>query len=247
MGRRMNKVGISPWWLLAFVCVTGSAQEPQTRDAVHCDRGKPIGAPQYPVDLFRRGIGGAVVLELSIDDCGRVIDATVKQPADHDAFNDAALESVRGATVSAAQRVDAESDKLLLPMDFSVGPPLKYQKLDWPATHRRPRYVLEAEPSGPKTADEASRAILSEPGKIWAPPYQGVRSRFVQVGEPGAREFWLFVYKDGRASLAAHYWPLMLEDEPIVNLSIICDDTEGACATATGTLMKGLPFAKARR
>ena len=74
-----------------------------------------------------------------------------------------------------------------------------------------------------------------------------MRSRFVQVGEPDAREFWLFVFKDGVANVAVHYRPVMVDGEPVVKLALRCGDTPEACIKTEEFLLQGLPFAKAKK
>lgn len=210
-----------------------------------CTPGKPLQGPRYPIEMVKRGINGTVVLDLTLDACGLVLDAIVKQ-GDKKAFNEAALASVRGVTLTPSQRAGARDGRLTLPIDFKLGKDLSYQKIDWPTTHRRPRYELDNQAMVYATAVEANAAIKSSPDYFWPSPY-AVQSRFVQVGEPAAREFWLFIYKSGVANVAVHYRPLMVEDQPVVKLAMRCSDTPEACSKTESVLLQGLPFAKAKK
>lgn len=234
-------------YVLALLVVAAMApvfaQPAADAPAPQCVPGKPLRPPTYPVEMIQRGLGGRVVLDLTLDACGRVLDAVVAQP-DKKVFNEAALASVKGVTLSASQRAGARDGHLSLPIVFNLAPDMSYQKLDWPKTHRRPRYVMDDQAMPYATAQEANAAIKVPPEHVWPPPYP-VQSRFVQVGAPDAREFWLFILKNGNANVAAHYRPVMLDDEPVVKLALRCGDTPEACAKTQTFLLQGLPFAKA--
>jgi TonB family protein len=75
--------------------------------------------PRYPAELYKKGVGGTVVLELTIDSCGRVESAQVKQP-NRKAFNDAALDSVKGVTLIPELRAKAVEGRVELPITFSI-------------------------------------------------------------------------------------------------------------------------------
>jgi TonB family protein len=230
----------------AIILMLAWAQPASAETGADCTPGRRLGPPAYPPELAKRKISGSVVLDLTIDACGRVLAAAVKHADTHEAFNEAALESVDGVTLMPAQRAGVVNGRVALPIDFHMNTKtLTYQKIDWPATHKHPRYVIDHLPMVYATADEASKAIKAQPDYFWPSPYP-VQSRFVQVGEPGRREFWLFVFKDGTANLAAHYRPVLEEGEPVVQLSVRCNDTAEACDKAQESLLKGLPFAKAK-
>lgn len=210
-----------------------------------CAPGKPLRGPDYPVEMAKRGVGGKVVLDLTVDACGLVLDAVVRE-GDKKALNDAALASVKGVTLSESQRAGARDGHLSLPIIFNMRMDQTYQKVDWPKTHRRPRYVIDDQAMAYATAAEANAAIKAPADHLWPSPY-AVRSRFVQVGEPDAREFWFFIFKNGDANVAAHYRPVMEEGQPIVKLAMRCGDTPDACTKTQEFLLLGLPFAKAKK
>lgn len=187
-----------------------------------------------------------MVLTLTVDDCGRVMDAKVKTP-DRPAFNEAALDSVKGASVAPGLRAKANAGELDYTVSFNMDPKeYEYRDIDWPKSHARPRYELQ--PPDARFADAAAvaAAFPFDPENAWKPPYPGLASRFIQTGTPDAREFWLVVFKDRKPNLAAHYQPVMVDGEPVVKLSVLCGDTAANCNKATAKLLEGLPHAKAR-
>jgi hypothetical protein len=184
-----------------------------------------------------------VVLDLTVDACGRVLDAVVTR-GDQPAFNAAALASVRGVTLSEAQRAATHDGHVSLPIRFGFEGGLSYQKVDWPRTHRRPRYLPDDQPMDYASAEAADAGIQAPPGLVWPSPYP-IRSRFVQLGPPEQREFWLFVSKGNVVNLAARYRPVLEAGEDVVRLAILCEDDPAACRKAEAFLLKGLPFAKA--
>ncbi|WP_457098055.1 TonB family protein [Lysobacter sp. P5_B9] len=231
--------------VIAMAAAPVSAQQVPAAATDSCAPGTPLRMPIYPGEMAAREISGNVVLDLTIDKCGRVLDTRLKQ-ADKRAFNDAALASVKGVTLPESLRANAIDGHVALPIAFNLGPILTYQKVDWPKTHQRPRYEVDDVPMAYASADAANKAIQSSPDLVWPSPYP-VQSRFVQVGEPGAREFWLFTFKSGSVNVAAHYRPVMVEGEPVVKLAMRCEDTAEACSKAQEFLLQGLPFAKARK
>ena len=202
--------------------------------------------PRYPSNLLIRGKGGTVLLDLSIDPCGRVLQATVRKPSGHRALDEAAQAAAMQSVLPPAERARAVNGRVEQPVSFGVDPvTYAYPRMDWPTTHKRPRYVLEALTEFPDVA-AANTAITSGMEDLRPPPY-AVMGRFVEKGTPGAREFWLFVHKDHQPNLAARYRPVMENGEPVVRLAVLCGDTPHACAKAQALLLKGLPFAKAKR
>ena len=245
MGNRHNALALALMMAAAVATTPAFAQALPGAATPPCVAGKPLRFPDYPVEMAARGISGNVVLDLTIDRCGRVLDARLKQ-TDKRAFNDAALASVKGVTLPESLRANAIDGHVALPIAFNLGPTLSYQKVDWPKTHLRPRYEMDDVAMAYASADAANKAIQSSPDLVWPSPYP-VQSRFVQVGEPGGREFWPFTMKSGSVNVAAHYRPVMVEGEPVVKLAMRCEDTAEACSKAQEFLLQGLPFAKARK
>ena len=243
MGTRHNVSGLALVMAVATAPLFGQPLPDPAAPA--CVPGKPLRGPDYPVEMAKRGLGGEVVLDLTLDACGLVVDAVVKQ-GDKKLLNDAALASVKGVTLTESQRAGARDGHLSLPITFNMKAGRGYQKIVWPTTHRRPRYILDDQAMAYATAAEADASIKAPPDQFWPSPY-AVRSRFVQVGDPAAREFWLFVFKNGIANVAVHYRPVMVDGDPVVKLALRCSDTPEACTSTEELLLQGLPFAKARK
>jgi len=77
-------------------------------------------APQYPLMARRQGVAGRVVLRLTIDDCGRLIDVEVVEEAPY-GFVAAAVTAVKRSSFYPAQ-VDGRPvvSRALLPIRFSL-------------------------------------------------------------------------------------------------------------------------------
>ena len=212
-----------------------------------CPPAQPIRPPYFPPAMVREGRNGVVVLDLEVDACGRVTRASIQKKSRKE-FDEAALGSVRDASLSAEQLTKVKDGHFQLEVAFQKPRnDIKPQRIDWPTTHGSPRYVVDDEPIGYSKASEANDAIQDPDGRMWMPPYMVNGSRFVQVGEPGHREFWYFLSVDRVPKLAVRYRPMMQEGEAVVRLAMICEDTEESCAKTRAVFMQGLPFAKARR
>src|SRR3546814_4684440 len=77
----------------------GFAQPPSNADvptaaaSPACPESRPIRPPLFPVQMVREKRGGSVVLDLEVDACGRVIDASLRKRSRRE-FNEAAIASV---------------------------------------------------------------------------------------------------------------------------------------------------------
>ena len=235
-------VAIAPAWAqdATPAPVAGTA-----RTEAGCPPPKTV-PPRYPHELLRRNKGGTVLLDLSIDACGRVLQASVKKPSGHRALDEAAQAAAMQSVLSPDERARAVNGHVERPIGFAVDPrTYTFPQTDWPSTHKRPRYVLEPL-AGYADVAAANTAIKSGREELRVPPYP-MSGRFIQLGSPGAREFWLFIHKGQEASLAARYRPVMEDGEAVVRLAVLCSDAPDACAKAQALLLKGLPFAKAKR
>ena len=236
--------------LFAGAVLAGAAlaQSPANTDAAipGCPESRPIRPPLFPVQMLREKRGGSVVLDLEVDACGRVIDASIRKRSRRE-FNEAAIASVMGASLSAEQLARVENGHFELEIEFQKPRgDIKPAPLDWPATHANPRYVADAEPIGFATAQAATDAIRDPQNRMWTPPFLVRGSRFVQMGEPGRREFWYFLSVDRTAKLAVRYRPVMEGEEAVVRVAMLCEDTAEACGRLRTAFMRGLPFAEAR-
>src|SRR3546814_10260811 len=106
-GKGMQRFGCL---LLArtFRAGAGLAQPPSNADvptaagSPACPESRPIRPPLFPAQMVREKRGGSVVLDLEVDACGRVIDASLRKRSRRQ-FNEAAIASVMGASLDAGQ------------------------------------------------------------------------------------------------------------------------------------------------
>lgn len=229
----------------AFAQPPSNADVPTAAAPPDCPESRPIRPPLFPVQMVREKRGGSVVLDLEVDACGRVTDASLRKRSRRE-FNEAAIASVMGASLSAEQLARARDGHFELEVVFEKPRDIKPAPLDWPATHAHPRYVADIEPIGFATARQANEAIRDPERRFWTSPFPVRGSRFVQMGEPGQREFWYFLSVDRLAKLAVRYRPVVEEGEAIVRIAMLCEDTAAACEQLQAAFMQGLPFAKAR-
>lgn len=226
--------------------------------APHPRSGPPSGAdcptprltpPRYSPEMSRRGLEGTVMLDLEIDACGQVLEATVGTSSGEPALDKAALDAAREWILPAGERAKAVDGHVRRELSFGRAPDLEisYARLDWPRSHRRPRYVADDRPIGFASAAEAREAFHIPVGDNFAPPYRQIQSQFFRNKDSDEPEYWLFVYRAGTPNLAARYRLGTGEEQPVVRLAILCDDQPEACDKATTFLMKGFPFARARR
>lgn len=247
----MGRIGFILSSMLALVPLTASAQSGQMQDQAASDAcpTPAFGPPMYPPDLAVRGTGGTVLLDLTIDACGRVLQAEVKTSSGHKKLDASALAAARKWVLPPADRARAVAGHVDREVTFNIQAGEKmvpYAKLDWPKSHRRPRYVLDSDFTEFATAAQAKQSVRVPIERTIAPPYSGMMSQFFRYRDQDPVEYWLFLYRAGHANLAARYRLTTEEGEPIVRLGVLCDDKPEACEKASEFLLKGLPFAKAQ-
>src|SRR3546814_9240558 len=127
-----------------FLAGAGFAQPPSNADvptaaaSPACPESRPIRPPLFPVQMVREKRGGSVVLDLEVDACGRVIDASLRKRSRRE-FNEAAIASVMGASLDAGQLARGKDGHFELAGVFEKPRDIKPSPLDWPATHAHPR------------------------------------------------------------------------------------------------------------
>lgn len=237
--------------LLCLIPIAAMAAPPIPADAT----GAPVAddcpptmlrPPAYPADVASRNKGGTVVLELTIDRCGRVRKAAIKSGSGHRALNQAALAAAQRWVLPESEVARAVNGRLerVVPFDPVTQLVVPYADVNWPPSHKRPTYRLDDADLGFASADEARTSMRVSADRHMKPPYKGVVNEFFLYGDPP--DYWLFIVRDGRPNVAARYRLSMEGGEPIVDVGIICDDQPDACAMAQASLLAGLPFAKAR-
>jgi TonB family protein len=205
-------------------------------------------APAYPDDMRRARIQGSLVLDLRVDACGKVLDAAIAESSGHASFDASALAASRGWVLSRDAIAGAVDGRLRVPLDFKLPQHRSYPYVgndDWPATHRRARYVLEGLP-GYATPEAVLNTHDLQPEVMLTPPYKYVRNMLFRQRGAEPREYWLFIYMGDRASVAARYRLVTENGEPVVRLAFLCEGAEKDCARDRKLVMRGLPFAKAK-
>ncbi len=245
MGMRGSRYLLFAGIVLAGVAL---AQPPSRTGAAlpDCPESQPIRPPLFPVQMLREKRGGSVVLDLEVDACGRVTNASIVKRSRRE-FNEAAIASVMGKSLGAEQLARVEDGHFELEIEFrKPRGNTRPAPLDWPATHATSRYLADVEPIGFTTAQEANEAIRDPENRMWVSPFPVRGSRFVQMGESGQREFWYFLSVDRAAKLAVRYRPVMEDGEAVVRVAMLCEDTADSCEQLRVAFMRGLPFAGAR-
>lgn len=232
------------------VCLAGlsslvSAPLPAQDAGMACPEPK-IAVPRYPPDAVRAARQGAVMVEGRVDECGRVVEARIRKATRHSDLNDAALAAAQESILPADRRAGAVDGWIAWPIDFKVDSSQASRPVDWPRTHRRARYVLDA-PLDPAVSVAALKAEKREmmPNTL-RPPVLPLRHEFRQVRDGDEVAFWLFL-SDGHgvAKLAARYRTVIEDDGPVVRVAMRCEFETHECADLQRVLVqRGLPMAK---
>lgn len=204
--------------------------------------------PLYPPDLLRRGKGGTVLVDLATDGCGRVVDARIKRGSGVEALDQAALAAARLWVLTPEQRAKQVDGRIERELSFAVNTSsqvVAYAPLNWPKSHRRPRYELEPMDAF-ATPREARAAMKVEIAETIQPPYP-MQSTFFRNQASAHHEYWMFIYRSGVPTVAARYRLVGSAQDPVVKLAMLCEGTTDACDSARAFLLRGFPFAKAAR
>ncbi|GAB3513564.1 energy transducer TonB [Pseudoxanthomonas daejeonensis] len=202
--------------------------------------------PVYPESMRQQELGGEVLLDLSVDTCGRVTQARVKRGSGHPSLDEAALVAARRWVLNPADRARAAGGRIEVPLAFGMERPkiYAYGPHGWPKSHKRVRYVQDVLPGYESPQQVLDRYPL-DPASMITPPYPSLRSMFFrQRSDPD--EYWLFVYLQGEPRMATRYRLGSVGDEPVVRVAYLCDATPATCEQDRKMIMRGLPFARAR-
>lgn len=239
--------------LLGVSATTWAEVEPALAPATHTATGTcppPMNRPPiYPVAMMRSGKGGTVLVDVATDACGRVVDAQVKRSSGVAMLDEAAITAARLWVLTPEQRAKQVDGRVEREVSFAMDKTVRsvsYAPLDWPRTHRRPRYELEPLEAF-ATARDASDAMKVDVADTIKPPYPLQSTFFRNRAASPQHEYWMFIYKAGAPTVAARYRLAGGEDDPLVKLALVCDGTPDACDQARAFLLRGLPFAKAQR
>lgn len=232
--------------VLGMLLAPPLAAAPTGADGSQCPPAIRV-APSYPADMLEQGQGGIVLLDVVVDECGRVVRTEVKTGSGFPSLDQAAQAAVRQWVVGVDDRSSTVDGRLEIPVAFNMEPAkkLRYGDPDWPSSHKRPRYVLE-ELAGFKSPAEVLKSYRFSPEKMIAAPYPGVRNILFRQRGDDPVEYWLFIYRKPDPTVAVRYRLMMENGEPVVRMAFLCDNTPRICAHDRKFLKKGLPFAWAR-
>lgn len=220
----------------------------------HACPARQLRAPRYPMSQARAGRGGHGVVSVGFDACGRATDARMSRATGHKALDEASLEAARTWTLGKPEpEWELVDGRFEAPVDFF--PPSEVEamsspnQLGWPGAHSNPRYALEPVTEATPTFADAESLISKavKQGRIGEPLYPpGLpiyeRSVFVATGNAATPEFW---FRNG--SFAARYRPILENGEPLVKVALVCATARDNCSQYEADVLKGLPFAKAKK
>jgi TonB family protein len=226
------------------------------------------GVPRYPMEAMRANLSGVTLVLARIDGCGRVVESRIHTTSGHPQMDEAAHVAVKGWVLSPEERARIGGEWVKLPVKFGGVTTYYPKRVDWPESHRRPRYV--ADPEGIGYPDlpafyAAKRLAVSRPLKS---PYARVTDRigtrvltsfYPDVEDD--RTFWMYFTQldeplriaagkrtlESRVVAVARYRLDESDQRPVVQVGLLCDLEPGACDELRAFLLEGLPIARPPR
>lgn len=223
--------------------------------------------PRFPASMARIGVAGVAVVLARIDACGRVVESRISTGSGEPDLDAAALTAVAGWVLSAEERARIGGTWVKLPVKFETRT-LYPKRVEWPKSHRRPRYLLDPEGIGHATHEDFRVARHLDGERPLKSPYARFTDRMgtrvltsFHHDRDDASTFWLllqaleepFVPKVGRFTLDSRLVAIVRyrlgQDEggPVVRLGLLCEMEPDACAELEAELLRGLPIARAPR
>lgn len=228
-----------------------------------CPPAKVFG-PRIPVELMRSDRSGAARVRARIDGCGRVLSVELAESSGFPKFDQAALDAVAGFVMPAGTVAAAKNGLVVVPMKFGGVTHIDVQPIDWPGSHRRPRYEADAEPIALTSIDAFDSAVLRA-GTLRA-PYGAVRLKdgslvttWIQRERDDPATWWLHYNTQPpqnrpgtpaqpmRRDALVRYRLAESDGRPVVRVAMLCARPEADCAILREFFMQGLPFAKPAR
>ena len=223
--------------------------------------------PRFPADMLRAGKSGVAKVRATIDGCGRVLSVELAESSGHRALDDSALEAVSGYVLTPAMSARAVDGVAVLPVRFGRVQTVDLKKPDWPKSHARPRYLADEEPFPFATIAAFQEADTTRGTPALEPPYGASRQKdgglvvtWFDRDRVDPDTWWLSYTIShpprpfGRAPIeatgtvaVARYRLGELDGGPVVRLALLCERPAHECDALRTFLMKGLPFARARR
>lgn len=220
---------------------------------------KPVrGLPRYPVDAMRANRSGTTLVLARIDGCGRVVESRIHTPSGHPQMDEAAHVAVKGWVLSPDERARIGGEWVKLPVKFGGVSTFSPKRVDWPDSHRRPRYLPDEAPIGYESIEAFQEAKRHKPGEYLRSPYgtergSGASTSFHEdVEDPAV--YWLSFavrtkgqsFREGTVAVA-RYHLVQEQGESVVRVALLCELEPGPCEELREFLLKGLPIARARR
>ena len=252
--------------LLAAVSPTAPSAPAAEAPVADCPPPK-LYPPRFPADMLRAGKSGVAKVRASIDGCGRVLSVELAESSGQGKLNDAALEAVSGYVLTPAMTARAVDGVVVLPIRFGRVETVDLEKPDWPKSHARPRYLVDdaSIPFATISAFQEADTLRATPAL--EPPYGASRQKdgglvvtWFQRDRVDPATWWLTYTIShppppfGRAPVeatgtvaVARYRLGEVDGVPVVRLALLCERPAEECDALRAFLMKGLPFAKARR
>jgi TonB family protein len=230
----------------AFLIACTTPAFPQDKNA--CPR--PVTVPiAYPAEALRSNIIGRVVAEGRFDECGRILEVQIQKSSGSKVLDKAVVDALKQSVLSEYQRsATKKAGWYEISTDFLTDSTPAFKKVDWPKSHKKPMYVSDMEPIGYVSIVEAQQKIKDSYPDAIRPPVVEYLHRFSQVNTPSGVEFWLFIFeRQGPPVIAARYRTVFVDELPVVKLAFACEIRADVCVKIKEELMKGLPFAKARK
>ena len=211
-------------------------------------------APELPDSVAGRDLRGVAVVGARFDDCGRVVETRLDDSSGHPLLDQIARDTVATWVLPAELRARASKGWVRQPLRFGRSVVQEPQPIDWPRSHRRPRYIEE--PGFPyESAEAAFAALMASDAVLLKPASRPVVHSFFRTRDADPREYWLVLHgprvlPNGRLErLAAVRYRLGHEgDTPVLHVAWRCEREPADCARIRQFVFeKGLRFARPRR
>lgn len=214
-----------------------------------------IVAPELPASALGRDLQGISVIGARFDHCGRIVDTRLERSSGHPLLDETAQTTVASWVLPETMRARAVDGWIRQPVRFGRVEVEQPQPIDWPRSHRRPRYVEDSAPFPHASAEEAFVALTQSDAVLLKPAYRPVLHSFFRTRDDGPREYWLVLHgprvlENGRLErLAAARYRLEHDGEtPVLRIALRCERGPEECARIHRFVFeKGLRFARPRR
>ena len=214
-----------------------------------------VVAPELPAAAADRDLHGVSVVGARFDDCGRVTETRLERSSGHPLLDEAARATVASWVLPMETRAKAVGAWIRQPVRFGRVEVEEPQPIDWPRSHRRPRYVEDSAPFPYASAEDAFVALTQSDAVLLKSAYRPVVHSFFRTRDAGPREYWLVLHgprvlPNGRLErLAAARYRLETDGgAPVLRIALRCERGPAECERIHRFVFeKGLRFARPRR